>query len=208
VIIQHGFWLRYRPDPFPEGLPPMTLFARRESDGIDWYEFLRSDELSADSVKMTVAHLNGRWIILTAHWDGSMLFPADALVIEVEGVDHNTDLLEMFAGREFYPDKNEIGEMPLPPTAALSRRQFFQIGAMKGLITYDEALAAVQHGAIPASVEEYIKSLPADQQFSARMLIAGASEFDRYNPMTESLAHFMGLTDDQLDALWREGAQL
>jgi hypothetical protein len=228
TVTQHGFWERYEPAPedIPENFPPSALFLRRVTDHVDWYEFVRVGHgFEPDSLKATVGQIvlgqqlgaistfiqrnAGKWIIQAVADEIDRLFPQNNLLIEIKDVDPNIgDPQAAFGQRVFDPDTNEIGDVLPAPLMPLSRRQFFQIGAVKGLITYDEALAAVQHGAIPASVEAYINSLPADQQFGARMLVAGASEFDRYNPMTESLAHFLGLTDDDLDALWQEGALL
>jgi hypothetical protein len=228
TVTQHGFWERYEPAPedIPENFPPSALFLRRVSDQMDWYEFVRAGHgFEPDSLKATVGQIilgqqlgaistfvqriAGKWIILAVADEIDRLFPQNNLLIEIKDVDPNIgDPQTAFGQRVFDPNTNEIGDVLPLALMPLSRRQFFQIGAVKGLITYDEALAAVQHGAIPTSVQEYINSLPADQQFGARMLIAGASEFDRYNAMTESLAHFLGLTDDDLDALWQEGALL
>ena len=39
-IIDHGKWVPYRPTPHPAHLPPNVEFVRRESDGVDWYDFI------------------------------------------------------------------------------------------------------------------------------------------------------------------------
>jgi hypothetical protein len=45
-------------------------------------------------------------------------------------------------------------------------------------------------------------------KFGARMLIAGASEFERHHPLTDSFAAFYGMSEEQVDEIWKIGAQL
>ncbi|WP_051231141.1 hypothetical protein [Kaistia adipata] len=102
-------------------------------------------------------------------------------------------------------------EPPLPPPPSeISRRQFFQALAMPdyGLITEAEALAAVQAGAIPAAFEAFITTLPAGQQFGARMLLAGAGTFEFEHLISITFGGVQGWTDEQRAALWRFAAAL
>jgi len=39
-IIDHGKWIPYTPIPHPANLPKNIAFAKRESDGVDWYEYI------------------------------------------------------------------------------------------------------------------------------------------------------------------------
>lgn len=103
----------------------------------------------------------------------------------------------------------ETQAIPPPPLAPLSRRQFFQVAAMMGLITHDEALAAVQHGTIPAVLDNFVNQIEdPDQKFAAQMLIAGASEFERHHPLTEQFGGYLNLSAEQLDHMWQLGGQL
>ena len=92
--------------------------------------------------------------------------------------------------------------------APLSRRQFYQILAIKGLITAEEALAAMQHGAIPEQFNRLLQSFTPEEQFAAKMLLSGAGEFQRDHPLAEKFAEDQGLSAQQIDAIWREGASL
>lgn len=96
---------------------------------------------------------------------------------------------------------------PLVPVA-ISDRQFFQQLAVMGAITQDEAIAAVATGTIPATLDGFVATLPQEQQFAARMLLKGATVFERNHPMTQLLAQGMGWTAEQLDALWTAAAVL
>jgi hypothetical protein len=99
---------------------------------------------------------------------------------------------------------------PAPVPETISDRQFFQQLAIEGDITQDEALAAVQTGAIPAKLESVIAELPASDQFNAKMLLAGATTFNFSNPLTMALAAALSppRTEDQMKALWTAASQL
>jgi hypothetical protein len=90
----------------------------------------------------------------------------------------------------------------------VSDHQFFQALAMQGTITPQEAIEAVKVGAIPPAMQAKIDAMPADQQFAATMLLAGATQFDRRHPLTADFAALMGWSADDLDALWLYAAAL
>jgi hypothetical protein len=86
---------------------------------------------------------------------------------------------------------------------------FFQALAMAGAITQDEALAAVQTGGIPEVMQTYIDSITdPDKQFAVRMVLSGATQFERDNPLVDEFGHALGWSDEQIDELWRTAAAL
>jgi len=94
-----------------------------------------------------------------------------------------------------------IANLPSPAPyfpSNVSRRQFFQQAAVAGIITENEALAAVTTGALPASITAYISTLPVDQQFGAKMLFS-ANEFLRSSPMANAFGTSIGMTAEQID---------
>ncbi|MGY5791902.1 hypothetical protein ACXHXM_16825 len=93
------------------------------------------------------------------------------------------------------------------PIPAISRRQFFQQAAVAGIITENEALAAVTTGALPTSVTAFINSLPTDQQFGAKMLFS-VNEFQRSSPMANAFGQAIGITPEQTDDFFTAAAQL
>jgi hypothetical protein len=99
-------------------------------------------------------------------------------------------------------------DVPSPVPQIISDRQFFQQLCIMGLITEDEALAAVGPGTLPASLSALVAQLPEDQQFSANMLLKGATQFDRSHPMVAALGAAFGLQPNQIDQLWRDGNSL
>lgn len=94
---------------------------------------------------------------------------------------------------------------PRPVPEAISRRQFGFGAVMVGKMTQAEALAFVNSGTLPAAVEAIVQSLPADQQFAARMSLA-SNEFHRHNPATLMFLPLMQIDDATADACWRYGA--
>jgi hypothetical protein len=110
------------------------------------------------------------------------------------------------------PSKSFVAYSPPPPPAAvpetISDRQFFQQLAIEGKITQDEALAAVQTGVLPAAIATLVAKLPTDQQFAARMLLCGATSFQRSSAIVPVLAQLYGMSAAALDALWTAAAAL
>ena len=90
----------------------------------------------------------------------------------------------------------------------ISRRQLF-LGLLKvGLINSQEAIAAAQTGAVPASVQTVFNTLPANDQVTAIIAWASAHMIYRYDPFLILLATSQGLTSDQIDQYFREWSVL
>lgn len=91
----------------------------------------------------------------------------------------------------------------------ISRRQFFQQLAVMEIITKDEAMAALQSGAIPAALQAILDQLPTDDdRFNAQMLIIGAAAFNCHHALSETVRLAFGWTVEQRDDFWREAAKL
>ena len=118
-IVDHGKWVTYQPDKWPPHAPPNALFVRRESDGVDWYDYVRDEKnFAADSVKFTVIwqEVHDGYTVGAATRDPTRLFPAGALVREIidyHGGDPQTELGE----RLYRPDSNTLHDRPVPPPA-------------------------------------------------------------------------------------------
>jgi hypothetical protein len=97
----------------------------------------------------------------------------------------------------------EVVRIPDP----ISRRQFFEALANLGYITEDEAFAALS-GTIPEAFQPLIESLPADQRFSARMLLAGATSFERNHPVVQAIGASPEWGAQKVDALWLAASRL
>ena len=98
---------------------------------------------------------------------------------------------------------------PVVVPGQISDRQYFQALAHQGVITQEEALAAVKTGELPPAMTTYVNSLAtSDEQFDARMYFEGATVFDRHNTYVIAMAQANGLTEQQLNDLWTYGATL
>ncbi|MBQ0707835.1 hypothetical protein [Ochrobactrum sp. AP1BH01-1] len=98
---------------------------------------------------------------------------------------------------------------PEPAPDEISRRQFFQYLAVIGIISKEEALAAMQGGVIPAPLQAIIDQLPTeDDKFNAQMFVVGAQNFNRLHWLTDVVRQAMNWTLEQRDDFWREAAKL
>ncbi|MFH6786695.1 hypothetical protein [Methylobacterium sp. MA0201] len=137
--------------------------------------------------------------------DAAALAGRDAAVAEAEAarrerdaaVAERDDLAAQLAART-----------PAAGLPAVSDRQFFQALAEGGAIDPGEALAAVMTGTLPARIEAAVAALPSAEQFAARMLLSGATAFERGHPMVAQLGAALGYDAAALDALWRRACAL
>lgn len=90
---------------------------------------------------------------------------------------------------------------------SISDRQFFQQLAVDGIITQDQALAS-NAAVIPPPLLTIIEAMPAEQQFAAKMLVSGATVFERNHPMTLAIAAARAMTSEQVDDFFRAAAAL
>ncbi|ETR75073.1 hypothetical protein X566_20220 [Afipia sp. P52-10] len=97
---------------------------------------------------------------------------------------------------------------PAPVPASISDRQFFQQLALDDVISGAEAEAAVATGTIPTEMLALIDRLPAEQRFGARMMLKGATVFERHHPLTVTIGQLYGWDDQQIDALFQSAAAL
>lgn len=105
--------------------------------------------------------------------------------------------------------------MEAPPVAevlfaSISDRQFFEALASDpyNLITEEEAEEAVATGAIPGVMQAVIDVLPADQRFKTRMLLRGATTFERGNPLVEVFGASQGMNATAINDFWQFAGSL
>ncbi|WP_342714455.1 hypothetical protein AAFG22_14865 [Bradyrhizobium sp. B024] len=96
---------------------------------------------------------------------------------------------------------------PPPVPSSVSDRQFFQQLAVEGIITQDDALAS-NAAVIPPPLLAIIDAMPESQQFAAKMLVSGATVFQRNHPMTVAIGAAYGWDSAQIDAFFRSAAAL
>ena len=109
-ITCHGAWYSYKPKKGYPNAPYNTLYARRNHDKMDWYEFAFSRKyLKEDTVKATCYNRENTWVVAAATFDETELFPSNAILIEIEGY-NGDDPRGEFTGRSYDPDKNKLSE--------------------------------------------------------------------------------------------------
>jgi len=91
--------------------------------------------------------------------------------------------------------------------SSVSQRQFQQALAEKGFITQQDALDAVRSGKIPPVGQDFIATLPPDQQFPATMMFNNPIVL-RYDSLLEQFGIYQGWTARQMDDLFRYAATL
>ena len=96
-VIEHGNWVRYQPDVIRADAPLNTMFCRRESDGVDWYDYVHpGGNFNSNTVKFTAMMRDGiGYIVAAATTDATAMFPADHIVGEITdyvGTDPQGDL--------------------------------------------------------------------------------------------------------------------
>lgn len=117
-IINHGKWLPYTPAKIPDGLPAGVLWAKRENDGVDWYDYSRDEtKFNKDSL-VFIAHeqptVKG-FVIGAVVRDVSMLFPANAVVAEIVNYASGLDPQKEFGLKIFDPQAKTIRDWPKHP---------------------------------------------------------------------------------------------
>ena len=117
-IIDQGEWVLYQPVDYPvKDLLPNTMFARRETDGADWYQFRDAYIGKTDSVWMTLLKGGAGWIVLMTTRDITLLFPSSPMemhLIEVRGLEGDH---ESFRHMRFDFDKREFLPKSPPPSS-------------------------------------------------------------------------------------------
>jgi hypothetical protein len=105
------------------------------------------------------------------------------------------------------PPMEQTTAPPASAPAAISDRQFFQQLAVEGIITEEQALAS-NAAVIPAPLLAIIEQMPEDQQFAAKMVVSGATSFERQHPMTIAIGTAYGMSSEQIDEFFAAAAVL
>ena len=124
-VIDHGKWIPYKPakDDWPEDAPPNAMFCKRESDGVDWYQYVNpkkdsgrifSENFQEDSVKIAFMfhEVEQQWIIGPSVTDATMLFPAHHYVREITdfGSTDEEKIIAAFRNKAIDPGNNRMSE--------------------------------------------------------------------------------------------------
>jgi hypothetical protein len=114
MMKDHGDWVLYKPTSIPKEAPPNTIFARRVSDGADWYEYIRSGAFEPNTVKLLIANEEGEDMVRSPVVEVDRAFPAGCRILEMTDTHRLQDepaLIEEFANRMFDLKTGRIGEL-------------------------------------------------------------------------------------------------
>lgn len=92
---------------------------------------------------------------------------------------------------------------PAPVPETITDRQFAHGLWKRGTWTFNEALAFVTVGTIPASLQTLLDGLPDSSRQDVTLLICGNKDFHRHHPATEALMRLFGMNDAAGDDFWR-----
>lgn len=125
-----GLWNLYTPDVLPDGAPPKALFARREGDGVDWYEFARKEAETFDlgtvyatALPITRGGVTG-FSVAAVQRDITMLFPGGSRLLKVEGVAHDEEFPhKLFERQNYDPEAGTITPFPADKGTVLTYKR-------------------------------------------------------------------------------------
>lgn len=99
-----------------------------------------------------------------------------------------------------------VAPPPVVPQS-ISDRQFYQQLAIQGIISEADALAA-NAAVIPPALLSIIDAMPPAEQFGVKMIVSGATTFERNNPLTIQIGIAHGWSAAQIDAFFIAAAAL
>jgi hypothetical protein len=112
--IDHGQWHGYVPQTFPDGAPAGTLFTRRDSDGIDWYQYIKDGTAFQSGTVKFAARFNEQYqafLVSVALYDPTMMFPGNQIIREITdytGSDPQAD----FGSKIYDPNTDTFSDPP------------------------------------------------------------------------------------------------
>jgi hypothetical protein len=134
----------------------------------------------------------------------AVIVTEEAGSVAISEVDTPDDWADMLAWGD-----PTVFELPLLVPEVISDRQFFQQLALDNFITHQEALDAVQTGAIPSVMEGFVNSIQDPvTQFNVRMVLSGATEFQRNHPLVDAISGYIGFDSDWIDQFFIRAYQL
>jgi hypothetical protein len=176
----HGSWSRYIPDPMPADKPVGTIFCKRDTDGVDWYDYAHTAGNFTDgSAKLTLMQGPNGLQVAASNTDPSALFPQGCTVLEVIGFE---GAASQFAGKIVDPTTDAFSDPPTPPSRTMKADIWRRC-------TDDEAVT--------------LTNLLASQPLRQRQLYNDANYLSHDDPMYQTLyaAVVQALTQARADAI-------
>jgi len=140
-VIEHGKWEIYVPSVLPENAPSSALFARRESDGQDWYDYVNppATNFATDTVKFMAIWRDYAYgyVVGPAVYDATLLWPPGHLVWEITDYVGNDPQAD-FGNKLYNPDTGEFTDQgphpaPVSPSREMLLKQLQSIATVLGV---------------------------------------------------------------------------
>lgn len=194
-IKDHGIWRPYTPVVMPDWAKTLSaigspvVFARRDSDRKDFYDYLKSKPFAADAiVATTTADPSGTETVAAVYRDPTMIAaPFNQRLIEVAGVDPaETKPHNLLAWLTYHPETLTFSGEPVPPSPPplSSMNSCSKLGLKRALGDRWPAVRAAID-ADPDTKEEWDL----------------ATRVNRADPLVQKMQAALGLTDDQVTDL-------
>lgn len=109
-IINHGKWSLYTPDPWPGELPQNVVFAKRDEDAMDWYQYINDASNFEKGSLFAVAHYRDfekAHVLGMITNDVTGLFPRGHYMVEI--VDYDNSMGDLM-NKVYDPETNEVLE--------------------------------------------------------------------------------------------------
>jgi hypothetical protein len=178
-----GFWSVYKPDPHPEYRPTGIIFARNEQ-GDDWYDFREVRENFQDGsvlVYCDPADFDGNHLTQAVFWGPDQLVPLEMLVLEITGVDPNTEKVwKLFEQQTYNPTSNTI-------TPRIVNVAF---------VSAAQAKTALYNAGLLERVQEIIDT---NKYPPVKIFFDSANNWEKSNPYVRSIALELGLVTFDAD---------
>jgi hypothetical protein len=120
MIKDHGTWKRYFPpeeDRLP-GAPPSTMYAQRESDGLDWYTYVHPrNKFVPGSLKLACLWRDDyqSYQVIVPTYQSEALFPDDRTIYEmIDELEPVQDPIAEYGNKLFDPATGEFTDPPPP----------------------------------------------------------------------------------------------
>ena len=208
-----GTWSRYVPEIMPDwvgDVPPGYAFnfARRDSDGLDWYAFRAAEGSFTEGylLGMTYPHAQGETIQAVVRDRTAAPVPIGMRVVEIEDVDpDNVTPWKAYEQRIYDPATQTIGDLPEPVILSVRDYQFAGQAAAEEIISDDAAMAWVATGKTPDTLIAAVKAKITDPDRQKRVLLflAGTTSFPIGHELTPLLAASFGKdTPEKLKAFF------
>jgi hypothetical protein len=128
VISEFGQFERYTPNPLPELAPPGAMFARRVSDGLDWYALAHKRGSFPDGAVLATV-LPGSdpdvFLVQAVVWakDAATIFPGLSLLLQIDGVPADVEKPHrLFENQLYRRSTGTISPAPAPVKHILSKK--------------------------------------------------------------------------------------